>query len=237
MVGKSGEGDISCIHDIIPIGYTLPFYTVGVDFVMRKCAGVVLLLLVVLTLPAECLARVGQPGFAYFSEQPRAGKLLVASRKMRFTRFRETVIFLTRHDERGTVGIIINRPYVTTEISEADARIPELRAWWHLYAGGPVEPYIYSILLEARRPYQSKRHDASNLMFFSGAENVMRFTSRGVRHGNHRVYSGYAGWYPGQLMKEIRLGAWHVLPGDTRLIFDSHPAFLWQRMIRRVLME
>ncbi|HFQ92313.1 MAG TPA: YqgE/AlgH family protein [Chromatiales bacterium] len=204
---------------------------------MGKCAGLVLLLLAGLAVPAGGLANVGQPGFAYFSEQPRAGKFLVASRKMRFTRFRETVIFLTRHDERGTVGVVVNRPYVATEIRARDARVPGLSAWWHLYAGGPVEPWRYSILLEASSPYLNKGHDASNLMFFSGAENVMRFTSRHVRHGSHRVFSGYAGWYPGQLMKEIRLGAWHVLPGDTRLVFDSHPSLLWQRMIRRALME
>ncbi len=204
---------------------------------MEKYSGVVCLLLVILLLPKDSVASVKYPGFAVFGEQPRAGTFLVASRKMRFTRFRETVIFLTRHDERGTVGIIVNRPFVTADVTEADARIPELKGWWRLYSGGPVEPHIYSILIESRNNSRKRNYSATNLMFFSGAGNVVRFTSHRNWRGHYRVYAGYTGWYPGQLMKEIRLGAWHVMPGDTRLIFDGHPSFLWQRMIRRVQME
>lgn len=200
---------------------------------MGKLAGIVCLLLILLAPPSSSHASIEYPGFASSGEKPRAGVFLVASRKMRFTRFRETVIFLTRHDERGTVGVIINRPYVPADVSDPAIRLGR----WPLYAGGPVEPNLYSILVESRNTFLNTPYSASNLMFFSGVGNAIRFTSMGGWHGKLRVYAGYAGWRPGQLMQEIRLGAWHVMPGDTRFIFDSHPSFLWQRLLRRVQMD
>jgi putative transcriptional regulator len=45
-----------------------------------------------------------------------------------------------------------------------------------------------------------------------------------------RVYAGYAGWGPGQLARELRLGSWVVAPADARSVFSSDPAGLWPRV-------
>src|SRR5262249_40113248 len=48
-----------------------------------------------------------------------------------------------------------------------------------------------------------------------------------------RFYSGYAGWGPGQLDGEVDLGAWIVMDGDAKTIFDDNPDTLWELLIRR----
>jgi putative transcriptional regulator len=48
-----------------------------------------------------------------------------------------------------------------------------------------------------------------------------------------RVYVGYAGWSPGQLERETRLGAWHVYEGSAAVVFDPDPATLWKRQAPR----
>lgn len=45
-----------------------------------------------------------------------------------------------------------------------------------------------------------------------------------------RVYAGYAGWGPGQLAREIRVGAWIVARADARSIFSLEPSELWPRV-------
>ena len=48
-----------------------------------------------------------------------------------------------------------------------------------------------------------------------------------------RVFSGYAGWSPGQLEGEVEQGAWWVvdaLPGDP---FVARPELLWRQVLRR----
>ena len=38
--------------------------------------------------------------------------------------------------------------------------------------------------------------------------------------GHARVFQGYAGWAPGQLERELRMGAWRVQPGTAHDVLD-----------------
>ncbi len=45
-----------------------------------------------------------------------------------------------------------------------------------------------------------------------------------------RVYDGYAGWSPQQLIDEISRKLWKLRPGSAAIVFDPHPETLWQRL-------
>jgi len=47
------------------------------------------------------------------------------------------------------------------------------------------------------------------------------------------VYAGYAGWEPGQLIREVPNGNWHVLEADSETLFDMAPSEIWSKLIRR----
>ena len=45
---------------------------------------------------------------------------------------------------------------------------------------------------------------------------------------------GYAGWAPGQLENEIRVGAWLPVDFDPALVFDVPRDKLWERAYEKV---
>ncbi len=54
-----------------------------------------------------------------------------------------------------------------------------------------------------------------------------------VRLAEARVFAGYAGWSAGQLESEIEERAWLVVEALESDIFDTDPAGLWVRVLRR----
>jgi len=48
-----------------------------------------------------------------------------------------------------------------------------------------------------------------------------------------RVFTGYAGWGPGQLADEIGTGSWHVLDAENQDVLSTDPEGLWRRVLRR----
>ena len=47
------------------------------------------------------------------------------------------------------------------------------------------------------------------------------------------MYAGYSGWGAEQLQRETMSGAWSVLDGDAKVVFDRNPDTLWDRLIKR----
>src|SRR5512143_1608794 len=72
-------------------------------------------------------------------EDLRAGRFLVASRKLADPNFAETVILLLQYDENGSMGLVINRPS-RVSVSQVFKEIPSARRRSEAaYSGGPVE--------------------------------------------------------------------------------------------------
>ena len=51
--------------------------------------------------------------------------------------------------------------------------------------------------------------------------------------GNYRLYSGFAGWAPGQLESEMQRGGWYVLPASAELVFRKDTAGMWEELVRK----
>lgn len=60
------------------------------------------------------------------------GQLLVATERMPDPRFMRTVLYMVRHDARGAMGLVLNRPMTEIESNDASGKI-------RTHYGGPVE--------------------------------------------------------------------------------------------------
>lgn len=53
----------------------------------------------------------------------------------------------------------------------------------------------------------------------------------------YRMFSGYAGWGPGQLESELGAGAWAIVPATGQLLFDFPAEDLWFRLVPPTIPE
>ena len=160
----------------------------------------------------------------------RAGVFLFAAPAIGDPRFAETVILLLDHGASGSAGVVINQPGEVT-LRRMLPDLPEARRLEvPVYWGGPVEPGAMVVLLRAPRrttdatPVLPDVHRTNDLEALRSALEDAR-PDRQVR-----VYSGYAGWSPGQLEQEVRLGAWVLDRGDADSVFTLDPGPLWNRV-------
>jgi len=164
------------------------------------------------------------------SQQLAAGKILLAGEIITGGVFKQTVILLTRHDQTGTIGLIINRP---SELSMKDVipRWEEDDSTRHLFDGGPVDQAMLSVLVKMK-------HERAGLKkIIPGIYHAYISSFEDARHHGAsdaelvRFYSGYAGWRKGQLEAEIKRGGWHVIDVAPEGLLGMDPASMWSDLM------
>lgn len=165
--------------------------------------------------------------------EPVRGSFLVASRRLEGTFFSEAVILLLNHGNQGSKGLVINRPS-HLKLSSVFHHVEEVQKKDDtIYTGGPVEFASYLILMQSESMPPESRLLMENLYVTSSIESVKYLHVRPGNGGDFRIYFGYAGWKPGQLISEIERGSWHVMNGDAGLVFDENPGSMWEKFMKR----
>lgn len=161
-----------------------------------------------------------------------AGALLVATPRLVDPNFSDSVVLVCAHDAEGALGLILNRP-----TSEPAAQ--HLPAWAKaicnppvVFVGGPVQPDMAVAVARARgeeRPdrFNEIRDGLGLLDLASPADEVTPLIS------SLRVFSGYAGWGPGQLEEETESHDWFVVEGAHDEALTPEPLGMWRRVLRR----
>ena len=154
---------------------------------------------------------------------PLAGSFLIARGALQDPNFVQTVVLLLRHGEEGAFGLVVNRP------AEAE-NLP-----FPVFQGGPC-PAPGVILLHGHpdwaKPDESDDPPAEVAPgIFIGDEDCVRRVLQGEEEsGRSRIFSGYSGWGPDQLERELTAGAWIVVPATAELLFDTPVEDLWDRL-------
>lgn len=143
--------------------------------------------------------------------------------------FAETVVLLVYHDARGSSGLVVNRP-TRMRLGEELSGPEELqRLRLPLHWGGPVQPArVLALVRSTQRPKGALRI-LPGLDFFRDLDH-MTAEGRTWDATSVRLYSGRAGWSPGQLEAEMRRGDWVLGPADAAAVFTPEPLLLWPRV-------
>lgn len=160
----------------------------------------------------------------------KPGSVLIATPKLRDPNFERSVVLILTVDQEGCVGLVLNRPSPLT--CEAIAR--ELDLTWsapqqQLLIGGPVEGRGLWFL---HTPHSAFDHQpVTESISVSRSPEALEALCDAQSQAL-KLYSGYAGWGPGQLEREISRGDWWVGSCSHELIFEHSYDEVWSEALR-----
>ena len=167
---------------------------------------------------------------AQTAEAPN-GLFLVAATALVDPNFRHSVVLVTQAPDGSTVGFVVNRPG-RRSLAEILPDNQMLKRFTEpLYLGGPVEAAgLFAVFRAKVNPPGAMRvlADVSFALDPAVVEKLLRDPPQQVR-----FFNGFAGWAPGQLAAELKLGGWHVLNADADTVFRKDMDRLWEELLVR----
>ncbi len=163
-------------------------------------------------------------------ERQVLGFFLVASEEMQDPRFKEAVILVTPHHRGEVVGVVVNKPTetaVSTLFPQSELNDEHSR---QLYFGGPLSKQSLLFLISSKKQPEASLRIFDDV-FLSADSNVLQQVLRHPRpFAGLRIFSGYAGWKPGQLEAEVKKGYWLLREADTEILFNTEPGLIWRKL-------
>jgi putative transcriptional regulator len=169
-------------------------------------------------------------------------QFLIAMPGMGDDTFRGSVIYLCEHNERGALGLVINKP-IDIKLKNLFEKVeltldrPDL-ADEPVYFGGPVQTERGFVLHEklGGGDEDGGGHYNSSLQIPGGLEmttskDVLEALSHGAGPKKVLVTLGYAGWGAGQLEKEISRNGWLTVDAKPEVIFDTPVEARYERAL------
>ncbi|MGE0110264.1 YqgE/AlgH family protein [Aquabacterium sp.] len=155
-------------------------------------------------------------------------QFLIAMPGMVDGNFAGTVVYMCEHNDKGALGLVINRPidinlkhlFEKVDLSLDRSDLAERP----VYLGGPVQTERGFVLHESLG--DEGGHYNSTLKIEGGLEmttsrDVLEALSNGAGPRKVFITLGYSGWTAGQLEEEISRNGWLNVDADPDVIFDT----------------
>ena len=154
-----------------------------------------------------------------------ANHFLIAMPSMNDPIFGGAVVYICEHNDKGVLGVVINKPTdMTMDVlfDRIDLKVADgLRAALDepIMFGGPVQDDRGFVLHSPGGRYSSSLAVTDDVAFTTSID-VLEAVANGSGPRRMLVSIGYAGWSPGQLEEEISRNGWLTVGADARVLFD-----------------
>jgi putative transcriptional regulator len=160
------------------------------------------------------------------SELNLANHFLIAMPSMNDPIFGGTVVYICEHNDKGVLGVVINKPTDMTmdvlfdriDLKVTDSLRPSVVDEPIMF-GGPVQDDRGFVLHSPGGRYSSSLSVTDDVAFTTSID-VLEAVANGTGPQRMLVSIGYAGWSPGQLEEEIARNGWLTVGADARVLFD-----------------
>ena len=145
--------------------------------------------------------------------------------------FERSVILLAKHEEKGSVGFVLNKPL---GVCLSDL-IKDVTKGFEVFSGGPVEQdNLYFI------------HNVPNLIpnsieiskgiYWGGDFEIVKYLieNNKIDESNVKFFLGYAGWGANQLIAEISDDSWIVKEKETDEIISIPHVNFWKNELKQI---
>ena len=155
-----------------------------------------------------------------------ANHFLIAMPSMDDPVFGGSVVYICEHNDKGVLGVIINKPTDMTmeilferiDLTISDGLHNEVVNEPIMF-GGPVQDDRGFVLHTPGAQYSSSLTVTSEVAFTTSID-VLEAVANGAGPQRLLVSIGYAGWSPGQLEEEIGRNGWLTVGADAHVLFD-----------------
>ena len=155
-----------------------------------------------------------------------ANHFLIAMPSIQDPVFGGAVVYVCEHNDKGVLGVVINKPTdmtMETLFDRVDLKLAEgLRATVvdePIMFGGPVQDDRGFVLHSPGGRYSSSLTVTDDVSFTTSID-VLEAVANGGGPARMLVSIGYAGWSPGQLEEEISRNGWLTVGADAHVLFD-----------------
>ncbi len=163
----------------------------------------------------------------------KKGVFLIAASKLYDPHFSHSVILILMYEKEGALGLVINR---STDIPLEQA-LPGLKGAEllssTLFYGGPVGRDHVTALLRTDKLPEGVKRVFDNVYVIEDMRPLIEVIQGADPEKKVRIYSGYAGWGPGQLDGEVARRDWIIVTADPDIIFSENPLGVWEELYKR----
>lgn len=164
--------------------------------------------------------------------EPGPGILLIAEPFLKDPNFQRTVVFLCDHQDEGSFGFVINRPFEHT-LDELMNDMEELKL--PVYYGGPVQMDTLHFLHTYPDIIKGSLEVMNGIYWGGDFEAAVESLKDGtISPDKIRFFLGYSGWSQGQLTNEIRDKSWLTAEATRKLVFHKDVQEIWKDSLRHL---
>lgn len=164
------------------------------------------------------------------------GKILIASPfAMEGNVFHKSLIYVIKHTNEGSVGLIFNHPVnnapANTLFKKIDSNINTGDLDLDIHLGGPVEVERGFFLHTGEYTKNLLFNPADSNLAVSSNAQILQDIANGTGPQNSIFIIGYTGWSAGQLEFELENNLWLISEPDHGLIFLEDVEEKWGKAL------
>jgi len=157
--------------------------------------------------------------------------VLVAAPELKDPLYGHSVLVVTPFGRRQHIGFIVNRPTDLTLGKIFPEHAPSQKVVDPVFLGGPVDATaIFALVAQAENPGGNSIEVMPGLYAAHDAAVVDKIIEGNPQGA--RFVAGLVVWRPGELEREIDIGAWQLMDSDPRLALRD-PKGLWEELVRK----
>lgn len=155
-------------------------------------------------------------------------QFLIAMPGMKDGNFAGTVVYLCEHNDKGALGLVINKPIDINlkhlfEKVDLSLERPDL-ASRPVFFGGPVQTergFVLHESLDAEGGHYNSTLKVADGLEMTTSRDVLEALSNGAGPRNVFITLGYSGWGAGQLEEELSRNGWLTVDAKPDIIFNT----------------
>ena len=159
----------------------------------------------------------------------KAGSVLIAEPSIiGDVSFQRSVIMIANHDEKGSVGFIMNKP-LTYTLSDI---VPAITQEFRVFNGGPVEQDNLYFIHNVPHLVPNSVEISEGIYWGGDFEKIIDLIEQNqITTDNVKFFLGYSGWSKSQLQDEMNTSSWVLTEASIKNIISQPAIDYWRNQI------